>query len=151
MFWMITWLKKDQRFEIDINSVDICFQNDTGLTAIFLSIFYTIDPPEVHMTNTLIKQELGKDTLVECKIAAFPQADISWERNGEKVVQVCIKITCFVKLCQPISRNLLTFENKVQMYFSPSCAKIQFAPRICRKHINWNWFPDAVNESSNIS
>ncbi|KAL8598482.1 hypothetical protein ACOMHN_032759 [Nucella lapillus] len=41
--------------------------------------------PEIHLPNRRIGQDVGRETILECTVTAFPHAVTMWERNGEKV------------------------------------------------------------------
>ena len=42
--------------------------------------------PEVRLNTARIGQKRGKDTILECRITAFPQARMYWTRLGKEVV-----------------------------------------------------------------
>ncbi|XP_062579733.1 lachesin-like isoform X2 [Saccostrea cucullata] len=39
-------------------------------------------PPEIHLTNRKIKQRLGKETILDCKVTANPQVYSAWTKDG---------------------------------------------------------------------
>ena len=41
--------------------------------------------PEIHIKNQRIGQQLGKDTILECHITAFPHAVNYWMKDGERI------------------------------------------------------------------
>ncbi|KAL8582283.1 hypothetical protein ACOMHN_037040 [Nucella lapillus] len=41
--------------------------------------------PEIMLPNRRIGQDLGRETILECTVTAFPEAKISWLRRGTKV------------------------------------------------------------------
>lgn len=48
-------------------------------------IFFVVKP-EIVLTNKRIGQYKGKETILECVVSAYPQANTVWRRNGEDIV-----------------------------------------------------------------
>ncbi len=51
--------------------------------SLFVVVFSV--PPEIQMTNSRIGQERGKETILECRITAFPLAINYWEKDGRRI------------------------------------------------------------------
>ncbi|XP_076466029.1 uncharacterized protein LOC143297514 [Babylonia areolata] len=41
--------------------------------------------PEIYLPNKRIGQDMGRETILECTVTAFPHAVSMWTRNGEKI------------------------------------------------------------------
>ena len=50
-----------------------------------LNYIFTV-PPEVSVRHQRIGQKIGKNTILECRMKAFPQSRMYWTRGGKQIV-----------------------------------------------------------------
>ena len=48
-------------------------------------------PPEIYLPNKKISQTLGKETILECTVAAFPHAVTLWMKDGKQITTAKLK------------------------------------------------------------
>ncbi|ELT87911.1 hypothetical protein CAPTEDRAFT_150259 [Capitella teleta] len=63
-----------------------CVANNGVPPAVNREIRVTVEfPPEIHMPTPKISQYIGKDTILDCVITAFPQANNVWKKDGREI------------------------------------------------------------------
>lgn len=49
------------------------------------AILSFIVPPEIRLTNSKIKQRIGKETILDCEVTSNPQLYSAWTKDGRPI------------------------------------------------------------------
>lgn len=78
--------------------------------------------PEVHLPNTRLGQYLGKDTILECEVNAFPLGTVLWKHDGRPMVNsLTSEVNLYNKLDDSVILSLRLQQISMQDYGKYEC------------------------------